>query len=80
MEECSRQTTADGPDNENTGVKHLIIDGTGFITDRVGMYSQTFILNRFFDSTVYPLLHDMTDPDAISVSESHIYTFINVIS
>nr|CAH8868868.1 unnamed protein product [Trichobilharzia regenti] len=66
LEECSRQTTADGPDNENTGVKHLIIDGTGFITDRVGMYSQTFILNRFFDSTVYPLLHDMTDPDAIS--------------
>ncbi|KAH8863548.1 tRNAse Z TRZ4, mitochondrial [Schistosoma japonicum] len=69
LEECSLQKS--DLNDPSTGVKHLIFDGTGFVTDRIGMYSQTFLLNRFFDSEVYPLLFDMVDPDTISVCESY---------
>ncbi|KAK4475677.1 hypothetical protein MN116_000945 [Schistosoma mekongi] len=82
LEECSLQKS--DLNDPSTGLKHLIIDGTGFITDRVGMYSQTFILNRFFDSTVYPLLFEMVDPDTISkrnhVLSKHIDPFLSVVT
>ncbi|XP_018653897.1 putative zinc phosphodiesterase [Schistosoma mansoni] len=64
LEECAlRKSDTEDP---TTTLKHLVLDGTGYVTDRVGMYSQTFILNRFFDSKVYPLLFDMADSDTVS--------------
>ncbi|TNN19299.1 Ribonuclease Z [Schistosoma japonicum] len=82
LEECSLQKS--DLNDPSTGVKHLIIDGTGFVTDRIGMYSQTFILNRFFDSEVYPLLFDMVDPDTISkrnhVLSKHFDPFLSVVT
>ncbi|CAH8591840.1 unnamed protein product [Schistosoma turkestanicum] len=64
LEECASQRS--DTNDLTTTLKHLVVDGTGSVTDRVGMYSQTFILNRFFDSKVYPLLFDMVDPDTVS--------------
>ncbi|RTG88363.1 ribonuclease Z [Schistosoma bovis] len=64
LEECALQKS--DKKDPTTTLKHLVLDGTGFVTDRVGMYSQTFILNRFFDSKVYPLLFDMADSDTVS--------------
>ncbi|CAH8616530.1 unnamed protein product [Schistosoma intercalatum] len=64
LEECALQKS--DTKDPTTTLKHLVLDGTGFVTDRVGMYSQTFILNRFFDSKVYPLLFDMADSDTVS--------------
>ncbi|CAH8649695.1 unnamed protein product [Schistosoma haematobium] len=64
LEGCALQKS--DKKDPTTTLKHLVLDGTGFVTDRVGMYSQTFILNRFFDSKVYPLLFDMADSDTVS--------------
>uniref|UniRef100_A0A095B2J4 ribonuclease Z n=1 Tax=Schistosoma haematobium TaxID=6185 RepID=A0A095B2J4_SCHHA len=70
LEGCALQKS--DKKDPTTTLKHLVLDGTGFVTDRVGMYSQTFILNR----PTYPHLNgdefvsQIFDPVYMSLQEA----------